>query len=107
MRDRRDDMKKRNKDFNETISMDMDGGFKLDIPKGLIFGGTAGAQLYESFTIGKELFYFLGYGNELNQDITIPFTGYGDIFVYTKVDLGWNFKKCNVNKNVNRLYLNV
>lgn len=90
------DMKKRNKDFNETISMDMDVGFKLDIPKGLIFGGTAGAQLYESFTIGRELFYFLGYGNELNQDITIPFTGYGDIFVYTKVDLGWNFKKCKV-----------
>lgn len=91
-----DDMKKGNKDLNETIYMDMEGGFKLDIPNGLIFGGSAGAQFYESLSIGRELFYFLGYGNELNQDITIPFTGYNDIFVYSRVDLGWNFKKCRV-----------
>lgn len=88
-----DDMKKSGKDLNETISMDMSAGFKLDIPNGLILGGNIGSQIYESVTVGKELIYFLGYGNELNQDVTIPVEGFCDIYIYASADFGWNSKK--------------
>lgn len=88
-----EEMKDGNKDFNESVSGEVSAGLKIDIPHGLVLGIDAGLQLYESLDIGKELFYFLGYGNEPNQDIDISTSGYVDMFVYTKVDIGWNTKK--------------
>lgn len=85
-----DDMKQSGKGFNESISADFSAGFMLDIPKGLVFGANAGLQFYESLTIGKELFYFLGYGNKVNENINITADGYADIFAFAQADIGWN-----------------
>lgn len=91
-----DKMKRNGQDANISASTELQAGLRLDIPNGLTVGLTSGIQFYQSLNIGKELFYFLGYGNTLNQDIDIAINGFADVFVYNQVDFGWDFKKCKI-----------
>lgn len=82
--------------FNAILSAKPSVGFKLDIPSGLVFGLKTGVDAYSTFSIGKSLFDFLGYGNQLNENISVDFGGYGDIFVYLQADLGWDYDKFKI-----------
>jgi hypothetical protein len=67
--------------------------FGLDIPNGLLFKINAGLDLYSNIGIGKSLFDFLGYGNTINEDITIDVKGFADLFLFAGLDVGWSTKK--------------
>ncbi len=52
-------------------------------------GVTAGTDIYERLTVGKELFDFLGYGNSLGESFKIDFNNTSDAFAYLQFNLGF------------------
>ncbi len=64
----------------------------LNISK-LHIGLSAGAELYGKFNIGKDLFDFAGYGNQIGETIDLSFTAETDMFAYSQLDLGWDVRK--------------
>lgn len=67
----------------------------LDIPNGLIFGVNVGAEADVSLGLSKELFDFIGHGNENMQKEFKQSTNntYVDVFANAAVTGGWNTKK--------------
>lgn len=59
----------------------------------LHIGLSAGAELYGKFNIGKDLFDFAGYGNQIGETIDLSFTAETDMFAYSQLDLGWDVRK--------------
>lgn len=82
--------------FNTILSVKPSVSISLDIPKGIIFGVTSGIDVYSKVSVSKSLFEFLGYGNQLNQDVDIGLDGYLDTFAYIQADIGWNTKKFKI-----------
>ena len=73
-------------------------GFNLDIPNGLILGLNVGAQVDISAGISKDIFDFLGNGNEGSTELKTQFNNtYADLFAFASVNGGWNGKKLRVN----------
>lgn len=72
-------------------------GFKLDIPKGLVFGAGAGADIYMGMLFSKDFFDFIGSGYECGDEIALKAKKFNaDAFAYVKADLGWNTKKASL-----------
>ncbi len=57
------------------------------------FGVLAGLDASANVTIEKDLFDFLGYGNELYDDINVGVNANFDLFAYAKVPVAFNIKK--------------
>ena len=70
-------------------------GIKLDIPRGLIFGLSVGADADVGVGLSKDLFEFLGKGNEdMKNEFEMKASNtYADIFATATVTGGWNSKK--------------
>ena len=73
-------------------------GVKLDIPRGLIFGVSAGAQADIGVGLSKDLFEFLGHGNvDMGNEFKMEASNtYADLFATVTVDGGWNTKKARI-----------
>ena len=69
-----------------------DAAINLNI-KSLSFGFSTGAEFYEKLVIDKGLFEFLGYGNQIGQNVTAGITNNMELFAYAQVDVGFNVKK--------------
>lgn len=92
-------------DFTKIADEMSDDGFKvmaavspsitagLNMDPGLIFEVQVGTQIYAGLGIGKGLFDFLGYGNEINKEIKIDASGYVDLFLFAQLNVGWKGKK--------------
>ena len=65
----------------------------LNVKPGLKFALSTGFDLYSDINISKDLFDFLGYGNNLNEELNIDIDGYSDLFLYLQTDIGWNTNK--------------
>ncbi len=70
-------------------------GIKLDIPRGLILGLSIGAEADIGVGLSKDLFEFLGHGNENmgNEFKMAASNTYADLFATTSLTGGWNTKK--------------
>lgn len=60
-------------------------------------GVSSGIELYESLSVGKDLFDFLGYGNQIGEKLDFNFTNDADVFAYSKVDVGFRLGKLKLN----------
>jgi len=69
---------------------------KLDIGF-LTFAVQGGVETHTSLTIGKDIFKFLGYGNELGVPIVTSIGADVDAFAFVDVNLGLNFKHFSIN----------
>lgn len=65
--------------------------------KGFGISFETGAELYTNIGIGKDLIDFLGYGNELYEDITASTDMCVDIFTYFKIPVRVTKEKVNFN----------
>ena len=77
-------------------------GIKLDIPRGLIFGLSVGVDADVGVGLSKDIFEFLGKGNEsmikeneFEFNMTASNT-YADLFATANITGGWNGKKSKV-----------
>ena len=70
-------------------------GIKLDIPRGLILGISVGAEADVGIGLSKDLFEFLGHGNEnmKNKFNMSASNTYADLFATATLTGGWNTKK--------------
>lgn len=70
-------------------------GFKIDIPRGLIFGLSIGAEADVGIGLSKDLFEFLGHGNkDMGNEFKMEASNtYADLFATVTLDGGWNTKK--------------
>lgn len=78
--------------FNLAASASPTVGFDINARK-FGFGVLAGLDASANVTVGKELFDFLGYGNELYEDINVDGNANIDLFAYAKVPVAFNIKK--------------
>ena len=70
----------------------------LDIPNGLILGFNAGAEADVSLGLSKDIFEFIGHGNEgMGTNFTQKTTNtYADLFAQASMTGGWNGKKSRI-----------
>ena len=70
-------------------------GVKLDIPRGLILGVSAGAQADIGVGLSKDLFEFLGHGNvDMGNEFKMETSNTdADLFATVTLTGGWNTKK--------------
>ncbi len=59
-------------------------------------GVSTGVDVYESMSIGKDLFDFLGYGNEVGETLDFTFNNDTDVFAYSNVDVGFRLGKLKI-----------
>lgn len=78
--------------FNLASSFSPTVGFDINARK-FGFGVLAGFDSSANVTLGKELFDFLGYGNELYEDINVDGNVNIDLFAYAKVPVAFNINK--------------
>lgn len=78
--------------FNVTVASNPYYGLNLNI-KDLHAGMKYGVDSFCKFTVSKDLFEFLGNGNELYEDIDIAAVVTGDVFFYADFDLSFKFGK--------------
>ena len=64
--------------------------------KELRFGIDAGVDVNGIFTTSKDLFDFLGYGNELGDELDISISNDMDIYAYANAHLGFKAGKCKI-----------
>ena len=57
--------------FKLNMNMTPDFFLNLNLKNGVHVGLNFGVESYGNFTISKDLFDFLGYGNDLNEKITL------------------------------------
>lgn len=89
-----DNLPKKGFDFSAQTTPSV--SMKLDFKKGLIVGVSGGVDMYSNIGVSKDLFKFLGYGNELNENISVSIDGYADLFAYAQVDAGWHFNRLSI-----------
>lgn len=59
-------------------------------------GMKAGVDVYEKMGISKDLFDFLGKGNEVGETLTFDFNNYTDLFAFCEADVGIDFDKFSI-----------
>ena len=69
-------------DAAPTVAMNVNVG---DVHVGL----SSGIQLYENMSVGQDLFKFLGYGNEIGQQLDFSFTDDADVFAFSQLNVGF------------------
>lgn len=67
-------------------------GFNLNI-RDFHLGLTGGIDMYESLSVGQDLFSFLGYGNSIGDTLDFTFTNDTDVFSVTTLDVGFKLGK--------------
>ena len=65
--------------------------------KSFHLGIDAGVDVYESLTVGKSLFDFLGYGNTIGEESKFTLDNNTEVFAYSQVDLGLKIGKVRFN----------
>lgn len=68
----------------------------LNLKNGVSVGVSTGLETSGGGYIGKSFFEFLGYGNELNETISVDGNADADIFSYTKTDVSFFIKDFRV-----------
>ncbi len=69
----------------------------LNLTNGVSVGLSSGIESSGNGLISKEFFEFLGYGNDLNETISVDGSVSSDIFAYAKTDVSFFFKGFRVN----------
>jgi len=64
---------------------------------GIHIGFASGVDIYESLTVGKDFFDFLGYGNSIGQTLNFNIVDDTDVFAYSQVDVGFSIGKFKIN----------
>lgn len=63
----------------------------------LNFGYSAGVEFYEKFQLGKDIFDFLGYGNNVGETLDISFNNSTEVYAFNQVDVGFKIGKFKIN----------
>lgn len=63
---------------------------------GLSLGLNAGVEMHEQMNIAKDLFDFLGYGNEIGKTISVDVDNNLDIFAFVNFDLAFEVKRFQI-----------
>ena len=72
-------------------------GFKLDIPKAIVFGANAGAEVSTGLLFSKDFFNFLSQGYNSGEELKLTAKKFNaDVFGFVQADLGWNTKKASL-----------
>lgn len=82
--------------FNLRAGANPNLGLNLNI-KNFHLGIDAGVDVYESLTVGKGLFDFLGYGNTIGEESKFTLNNNTEVFAYSQVDLGLKIGKVRFN----------
>lgn len=82
--------------FNLRAGANPNLGLNLNI-KNFHLGIDAGVDVYESLTVGKGLFDFLGYGNTIGEESKFTLDNNTEVFAYSQVDLGLKIGKVRFN----------
>lgn len=83
--------------FNISLNSKPAAGFKLDIPKGLVFGASAGADISSTILFSKDFFTLLSSGYETGDELVLKAKKFdADVFAFIQTDLGWNTKKASL-----------
>jgi len=82
--------------FNLRAGASPNLGLNLNI-KSFHLGIDAGVDVYESLTVGKGLFDFLGYGNTIGEESKFTLDNNTEVFAYSQVDLGLKIGKVRFN----------
>ena len=82
--------------FNLRAGASPNLGLNLNI-KSFHLGIDAGVDVYESLTVGKGLFDFLGYGNTIGEESKFTLDNNAEVFAYSQVDLGFKIGKVRFN----------
>lgn len=61
------------------------------------FGMSFGIDIYEKFSLSRDIFDFLGKGNQIGESIDVSINDYTDIFAAFEFDFGFKTKKVNFN----------
>ena len=64
----------------------------LNLKNGVSVGLSSGIETSGNGTISKDLFEFLGYGNELNEKISVSGNLDSNLFAYAKTDVAFDIK---------------
>jgi len=60
-------------------------------------GLSTGVEVYNSMTIGKDLFDFLGYGNKVGETLDFSFRNDSDIMAVSQLDVGFKLGSLKIN----------
>ena len=78
------------KGFCLNLNMKPDFFLNLNLKSGVHVGLNFGIESYGNFTISKDLFDFFGYGNDLNEKITLDGKMNGDAFMFVDCAVGFD-----------------
>ena len=78
--------------MNFVVNADPTVEVNLNIAK-LHLGCSVGSEMYGKFDISKDLFNFVGKGNQVGETLNLNFTADSEVFAYTQVDVGFDAKK--------------
>lgn len=81
--------------FDMVLSSDF--FMNLNLRNGVSVGVSSGLETSGNGVISKEFFEFLGYGNELNEKISVDGSVNSDVFAYAKTDVSFDIKSFRVN----------
>lgn len=84
------------KGFDLSVNTIPSAYFTINLPKSLVFGLQAGADIYSNVGLSKDLFEYIAYGNDLNETVKVDFNGYVDVFAYAQANIGWHGKKLTI-----------
>lgn len=82
--------------FNIRADMEPSLALNLNI-RDFHLGFSSGVEMYESMSIGKDLFDFLGYGNSIGDTLDFTFKNDADVFAFSQVDVGFRLGKLKIN----------
>ena len=78
--------------MNFVVNADPTVEINLNIAK-FHLGCSVGSEMYGKFDISKDLFNFVGKGNQVGETLNLNFTADSEVFAYTQVDVGFDAKK--------------
>ncbi|MCR4630822.1 MAG: hypothetical protein K5786_04255 [Treponema sp.] len=63
---------------------------------GLNIGLSSGVEFYDKFSVGQDLFNFLGYGNSIGQTLDFNIKNTTDVFAFAQADFGFHLGKLKI-----------
>lgn len=77
--------------FTQTLTASPSTGFNLNLPK-FHLGFKVGTETYMNTTLSKDFFDFLGYGNQIGEEVNMDVKLNTDVFLYSTLSLGFKPK---------------